>query len=151
MLKHYKEYKKQKLKVFSVRIEQIQKNGCWKKKLIMPKEWNKFILNDTKSYQKNDNGLAIITGKPSNIIVIDIDNNEHWAKFLFLNECTKESDTHIKTSELYDVFKGWFVNNNPKKGIPTNREFTINLRNHKKIERTMNGNVIKNMELNYNG
>ena len=32
----------------------------------------------------------------------------------FLNECTKEAKTHIRTSKLYEAFKNWLVDNNPK-------------------------------------
>lgn len=37
-------------------------------------------------YNTKYNGLALITGKVNNIIVVDIDNIEHWNKFLEEND-----------------------------------------------------------------
>ena len=43
----------------------------------------------------------------------------YWCDFVrylylqFLNENTEESDSHIKTADLYEHFKGWFKTNNP--------------------------------------
>lgn len=54
----------------------------------------------------------------------------------FLNECTEESNTHIRTSVLYDGFKTWIVANNPKTRIPSNRKFTIMKKINEAIERT---------------
>jgi hypothetical protein len=51
----------------------------------------------------------------------------------FLNSCTEPCDTHIHCSELYEVFKTWFKNNNPQSKIPSNKEFVANLRKHKDI------------------
>jgi P4 family phage/plasmid primase-like protien len=50
----------------------------------------------------------------------------------FLNECTEESKMHIKTTTLYERFKNWYVTNNPKTKIPSNREFASNLKKYKK-------------------
>jgi hypothetical protein len=52
----------------------------------------------------------------------------------FSNENTEESVTHIKTSDLYDYFKGWFKNNNPNTKIPSNKEFVLNIKKHKIVE-----------------
>jgi P4 family phage/plasmid primase-like protien len=52
----------------------------------------------------------------------------------FLNECTEESTTHIKTVDLYDRFKTWYKNSNPTKKIPSNREFCTGIRKYKTIE-----------------
>ncbi len=51
----------------------------------------------------------------------------------FLNECTEESTTHLKCSELYECYKFWFKNNNPNEKIP----ITSNSKNmvyHKRIK-----------------
>ena len=70
----------------------------------------------------------------------------------FLNECTKKSENHIRTSILYDAFKDWFVNNNPKTHIPSNKEFMINIKRHFNVTKIKdNGSVvngIKNLKLN---
>ena len=52
----------------------------------------------------------------------------------FLNECTEESDTHIKSVTLYEHFKVWFARNNPNCRIPTNKCFSTNIKRHKTIE-----------------
>lgn len=69
----------------------------------------------------------------------------------FLTECTQESDTHVRTSTLYEAFKTWFVTNNPKMHIPSNREFTINLKKHKIVEKVkvagLSVNGIKKIKL----
>jgi P4 family phage/plasmid primase-like protien len=48
----------------------------------------------------------------------------------FLNECTLKSETHIRSTDLYESFKEWFVNTNPKEKIPSNRCFAANVRKH---------------------
>lgn len=53
----------------------------------------------------------------------------------FLNECTYEANTHIRTSLLYEAFKKWFIVNNPRTHIPSNREFTINIKKYKIVEK----------------
>lgn len=69
----------------------------------------------------------------------------------FLNECTEESNAHIRTSTLYEAFKTWFVTNNPKTHIPSNKEFMMNLKKHKVVEKIrfvgspLNG--VKNLKL----
>lgn len=52
----------------------------------------------------------------------------------FLNECTEESDTHVKTTELYENFKNWFKTNNPNTKMQSNREFIKNIKKHFNIE-----------------
>lgn len=69
----------------------------------------------------------------------------------FLDECTEFSAKHVKTSALYEAFQKWFVTNNPKTHIPSNREFTINLKKHKNVGKIRfvgsNLNGIKNLKL----
>jgi len=48
------------------------KKGVWKKKFEFPKDWDKKTTSDTSNF----NGYAVITGKTSNITVIDIDDPE---------------------------------------------------------------------------
>lgn len=67
----------------------------------------------------------------------------------FLIECTEEATTHIRTSALYDAFKKWFIMNNPKAPVPSNREFTMNLKRHKPVGKIRDNvsvaNGIKNL------
>ena len=88
-------YKKKNLITFSVNIIQKQnKSGKWKKEIIFPKNWDKY--NENKTYfNEKYNGLALLTGKINQIIVIDIDNMEHWNNFLNKNN-ENEPDT-VKT------------------------------------------------------
>ena len=72
----------------------------------------------------------------------------------FLNECTEESTSHIKNTELYDHFKIWFKQNNPNTKIPSNREFISNIKKYKTIEHVkINGSSsygIKNLQYKEN-
>lgn len=78
--------------VFSVNIcQKKNKNGIWKKELDFPPKWTSFTLDKTY-YNDKYNGLAILTGKINNIIVIDIDNVDHWNQLLKENK-KKEPDT----------------------------------------------------------
>jgi P4 family phage/plasmid primase-like protien len=53
----------------------------------------------------------------------------------FINECTEESDSHIRSVDLYEHFKNWFTVNNPKTKIPSNRCYFSNIKRFgKKIE-----------------
>ena len=60
----------------------------------------------------------------------------------FLMECTETADTHIRLSIVYEAFKKWFVTNNPKTHIPSNREFSSCIRKHKVIEKIRFGNTV---------
>jgi P4 family phage/plasmid primase-like protien len=75
-------YNNKKLVYFSVDIKQKQnKDGQWKKDIKFPKEWQNFTFENTH-IKKNSTCFAILTGKINNIIVIDIDNVNHWKKLL---------------------------------------------------------------------
>jgi putative DNA primase/helicase len=52
----------------------------------------------------------------------------------FLNECTEESNTNVKSVDLYEIFKNWFVTNNPNRPIPTQRKFSLEIKKHITIE-----------------
>lgn len=68
----------------------------------------------------------------------------------FFAECTENADTHIHMTTLYEAFKTWFVTNNPKTHIPTNREFAPNVKKHKEVEKVRVGKIsngIKNLKL----
>jgi P4 family phage/plasmid primase-like protien len=78
-----KKYIKQNLVVFSINIEQKYNDKLkkWKKKVDFPFNWTEFTLK-SKCYNKENNGVALRTGKINNILVIDIDNIEHWNNLL---------------------------------------------------------------------
>ena len=92
MKKIIKKYTNKKLVVFSINVNQKKhKNGTWKKNIDFPQKWTDFTLQ-MFHYDENHNGLALLTGKINNMIVIDIDNVEHWKKLLTKNN-QKEPDT----------------------------------------------------------
>jgi P4 family phage/plasmid primase-like protien len=75
-------YKDQKLVIFSININHSKnKSGKWKKDMCFPKDWNSYTMKTTQLNPKH-NGLALLTGKINNIIVIDIDNIDHWNQLL---------------------------------------------------------------------
>jgi P4 family phage/plasmid primase-like protien len=68
--------------VFSVNINQKQnKSGEWKKEIVFPQGWQQ-STKETAYINKKYNGLALLTGKVNNVIVVDIDNVDHWNKLL---------------------------------------------------------------------
>jgi P4 family phage/plasmid primase-like protien len=86
MKKEYDAYKNKELICFSVNIiHKEQKNGNYKKEIIYPKNWENTTLQEN-NFNNKYNGLALLTGKVNNIIVVDIDNIEHWNQFLDENE-----------------------------------------------------------------
>jgi P4 family phage/plasmid primase-like protien len=97
MKNEYDKYTKNEFVVFSVNIEQKKHiNEKWKKELHFPKGWEKFTLN--KSYYNDKyNGLAMLTGKINNLIVIDIDNVEHWNLFLEVNAKEEPKTVKVKS------------------------------------------------------
>jgi phage/plasmid-associated DNA primase len=69
----------------------------------------------------------------------------------FMEEMTEESTEHIHTSTLYHEFKCWYMSNNPKQKIPSNRMFINEIRKHYEITKVWNKNKssigIKNIKL----
>jgi P4 family phage/plasmid primase-like protien len=69
---------KKDLVFFSIDIEQkLNNEGIWKKNIKFPFKWQEFT-KETAIHRKDSNSWALVTGKTNNIIVIDIDNVEHW-------------------------------------------------------------------------
>ena len=94
MEKEIEKFKKHDLVVFSINVEKKQnKSNVWKKEIKFPKDWQKYTL-DNYYYNDKYNGLALITGKVNDIIVIDIDNIQHWE--CFLNEYDREEPKTVK-------------------------------------------------------
>jgi P4 family phage/plasmid primase-like protien len=92
-----KKYIENDLSVFSIDIKQKQnKDGKWKKDIVFQKNWQNFTVKESY-YNKDYNGLALLTGKVNNIIVIDIDNVKHWEKLL-QEQNKKEPETVKATS-----------------------------------------------------
>jgi P4 family phage/plasmid primase-like protien len=96
MHKIAKQYVDKKIIVFSININQKQhKSGKWKKEVEFPNKWTTFTL-DKSFFNKEYNGLAILTGKINNIIVIDIDNVSHWD--LLLKENNQQEPKTVKAT-----------------------------------------------------
>jgi P4 family phage/plasmid primase-like protien len=92
MKKEIKKYLKKEIVIFSINVNQEEhKSGKWKKRIDFPAKWSNFTINNTIIDDKQ-NGLALLTGKINNIIVIDIDNINHWKKLLLENN-QEEPDT----------------------------------------------------------
>jgi len=90
----YQKYINNNLVCFSINIKQKKnKENIYKKEITYPKDWEKFTINN-HYFNENYNGLSLITGKINNIIVVDIDNLEHWN--LFLKENGKEEPNTVK-------------------------------------------------------
>jgi P4 family phage/plasmid primase-like protien len=92
MKNQIQKYKDKNLVIFSIIITQKEhKSGKWKKNIIYPPKWNEFTLDRTYINDKN-NGLAMLTGEINNIVVLDIDNLDHWENLLKENN-QKEPNT----------------------------------------------------------
>jgi P4 family phage/plasmid primase-like protien len=92
MKNNIKKYNEKNFITFQIDIKQKQhKNGEYKKDIAYPKNWENTKLDDT-TYNNKYNGLALLTGKVNNIIVVDIDNLDHWEEFLEEND-KEEPDT----------------------------------------------------------
>ncbi len=93
-------YSDKGLVVFPITVSQKKnKDDVWKKKLIMPTGWQKFTSEDSTKHILTDkyNGVAMVTGSVSNIIVIDIDNIKHWKQFLAENKKKEPKTVKAKT------------------------------------------------------
>ena len=97
-------------------------------------------------YQKN--GIHA-TDKILKFTKLYKESNDIYKKYL--DERTEKADTHIHTSVLYTDFKKWFVENNPKAKIPSNKIFVANLRIHIDIGHVRSGDNVtigtKNLKL----
>jgi P4 family phage/plasmid primase-like protien len=92
MKNEIKKFKNKNLICFSIDIKQKQhKNGEYKKDIKYPSNWENIKLDDS-NFNIKHNGVALLTGKVNNIIVVDIDNLEHWKNFLDNND-KNEPDT----------------------------------------------------------
>jgi len=71
--------------------------------------------------------------------------------FRFLNECTENSQTHIKTNTLRDAFCIWFNKNISKNEAPSLNIFSRRIKKYKAIESVkvdnISGSGIKNLKL----
>jgi P4 family phage/plasmid primase-like protien len=85
------------LVTFSIDIKQKQhKSGTWKKEIHFKKDWDKYTLENTYFNEKY-NGLALVTGKINDIIVIDIDNVDHWKSFLNDHDRVEPDTVKVKS------------------------------------------------------
>ncbi len=86
MKNEIEKYKNNKLISFPIDIKQkLNKNGEYKKDIKYPSNWENIKL-DNNVLDSKYNGLALLTGKVNNIIVVDIDNLKHWEDFLEEND-----------------------------------------------------------------
>jgi P4 family phage/plasmid primase-like protien len=87
--KELKKYIDKKLIIFSIDVKQNlnEKLNKWKKCINFPLGWTSFTL-ENNYIDEGKNGLAILTGEKNGIIVIDIDNMDHWKDLLKKNNQT---------------------------------------------------------------
>lgn len=104
------------------------------------KEKMTYIINNL-GYVDDDN-IDCFVGIISHNLTSDEEEEDIYATFC--NNCTTKSNKHIRTSALYEGFKIWFCENNPETKIPSNREFTMNIKNHLTIEKIRDANSVTN-------
>jgi len=54
--------------------------------------------------------------------------------YQFLEQCTEASDTHVKSTVIYQAFVKWFIMNNPQTKAPSSKHFNGNMR---RLNRTL--------------
>ena len=110
-----------KIEVENIKRELLQKEKMHEKDL-ENERLRRHILE--LSFEKSDNALKLTKE--------DVDKY-----YLFLNECTEESHTHISNIDLFNSFKIWFKNKYSTKILPNNRDFLNGIRKHKNIYRSV--------------
>ena len=97
--------------------------GIWKKD---------FMLLLLEYYRKYENSIVNMT---DNVIEWTSECKPKIDLYLkFINECTEESDTHIKSVELYEHFKIWYEKNNKNVKVPSIKKFSMNINKYKTIK-----------------
>ena len=61
----------------------------------------------------------------------------------FLSDCTKKSEKHIATKELYEAFKKWHKKNKREEKLPGQRKFIVGLRTQSYLDIRINSRVGK--------
>ena len=75
MKSEMKKYINKKMVIFNIDIKQKQhKNEKWKKDVTFPSRWTNFTLKNSFA-DFTHNGVAIMTGKINNLIIIIISNH----------------------------------------------------------------------------
>lgn len=106
MQKERDRYTEKGIITFSVNISQKynENKGTYIKNIKFPSGWQKSTINNAY-FNNKYNGLAILTGKTSNLIIIDIDNTDDWEKLLEDNKKkepkTAKSKSGTKGFHLY--------------------------------------------------
>jgi hypothetical protein len=92
----------------------------------------KIKLEKIKNNNNVNNIVNNINVNEEEYNIEDINNKDKGDIYLqFLNECTEESTKHIKNTDLYENYINWFKNKNPNEIVPSNREFTLNIKKYK--------------------
>ena len=94
MEKEIKKYVKKKLVCFSIDIKQKLVKDTYKKDITYAKGWQNLSFEQCK-FNTAHNGLALLTGKVNNIFVIDVDDFDHWKKFLKDNKQTEPNTVKV--------------------------------------------------------
>jgi hypothetical protein len=113
---YYNKYFQHGYICFSVNVEmELNSKGMWKKDIKYPNGWIN-LTKDNTFFSNKLNGLSILTGEKSNIIVLDIDNIESWNKFLKDNN--KEEPKTIKIKSGNGGYHLYFQYNELLKNVP---------------------------------
>jgi len=129
----FNQYFENDLIVFSVDIKQTRnKSNELKKQVFFPKNWEKSKLS-VNNYKEKKNGLALLTGKPNNIFVVDIDNVQHWKDFLKKNG--KKEPKTVKAKSASGGIHLYFKYSDDLENIKTSthsfgKEYDIDIRSN---------------------
>ncbi len=107
-------------------------------------EWRSdFMFLLIKHYKKYmQTQKIVVTDKVLKWTNMYKENTDIYLKFV--NECTEEANTHIRTSKLYEIFTKWHTINISQKNIPGNKVFIANLKKYKNIEKIKDENSVIN-------
>ena len=79
----FNEYTRKGFITFGLNLSsRLNKDGQVKKDVKPPIGFPQFTLNTPNRVNPSHNALGFLCGTPNDIIVIDIDNTDHWSKFL---------------------------------------------------------------------
>jgi phage/plasmid-associated DNA primase len=97
-------YHEENLIVFTANIiHKKNKNGEYKKECKCPPDWQNSTL-ENYAYNKNHNSLGLLTGEKNGLIVIDIDNIEHWNSLLKEHNKKDPDVVKVKSGKGYHLY-----------------------------------------------
>ncbi len=138
-----KKFSSEMLQELGIEVLEFEKENIFNKSL---DECASYLI--PKNFNNNDTEVKI-ENKVENI---KNNNFEEDVYQRFMNKKTKKSISHVHTKMLYESFANWYKTNEKDENIPSNKEFSKNLRKKYLIHNSVKvgdkvSPGIKNLEL----